>query len=343
VSTARIQITAGNEPPVLKAEITGGNKTFYFPATPVKYAVQVSDKEDGNTTDGSIKPGDVMVSFDYLKGFDMTGIAQGHQQAIAEAPGKTLIGKSDCKSCHLIDQRSAGPSYQEVAKKYKGQKGATDQLAAKIIKGGSGVWGETEMAAHPQISVEDAKKMVDYIMTLGEPKAASKLPLTGTVTPGNEEDGAYLLTASYSDKGANNVPVLSSSALVVLRSPMLTPDQASDLNIARVLWYEGRPGLENIKNNAHAGFKDIDLTGIKTITVMTFMMPGQATGEVELHLDKPDGKLLGKVNAKNQGMSTTTIKPEVTDGVHSIYAVFKNPQAGDKDLFYFVGLKLGNR
>jgi cytochrome c len=73
------------------------------------------------------------------------------------------------------------------------------------------------------------------------------------------------------------------------------------------------------------------------------MMPGQATGDVELHLDTPDGKLIGKVNAKNQGMGAASVKAGALDGVHSIYAVFKNPQAGDKDLFYFVGLKLGNR
>ena len=43
-------------------------------------------------------------------------------------------------------------------------------LAAKVVKGGAGVWGTTEMAAHPQIAVEDAKKMVEYVLSLGEPK-----------------------------------------------------------------------------------------------------------------------------------------------------------------------------
>ena len=62
----------------------------------------------------------------------------------------------------------------------KAQTGAIDLLAAKVVKGGAGVWGTTEMAAHPQIAVEDAKKMVEYILSLGEPKTEKKLPLSGT-------------------------------------------------------------------------------------------------------------------------------------------------------------------
>src|SRR5690606_13787085 len=111
-----------------------------------------------------------------------------------------LIANSDCKSCHLIDQKSAGPAYQDVATRYAGQKDAVDYLVAKIIKGGSGVWGTTEMAAHPQISDADATKMVQYILSLADAKAARKLPIEGTVTPGKETDGVYVLTATYDDK-----------------------------------------------------------------------------------------------------------------------------------------------
>ena len=117
----------------------------------------------------------------------MTQIAQGHQMPTAELPGKALVEKSDCKSCHIIDQKSAGPSYKDIAGKYKAQEGAVNLLAAKIIKGGAGVWGTTEMAAHPQISVEDAKKMVEYILSLDENKVVKKLPLSGAAIPGKEE------------------------------------------------------------------------------------------------------------------------------------------------------------
>jgi len=342
-ATAKLKITAGNEPPLVKAEITGGNKTFFFPGQAVQYTVSVSDKEDGSTGDGKIAAKDVKVSFDYLKGFDMAGIAQGHQQAVAEAPGKTLMDKSDCKSCHTIDQRSAGPSYQEIARKYQGQRGAVDQLAAKIIKGGAGVWGDVEMAAHPQISVDDAKAMVQYILTLNEKKEEKRLPLKGTVVPGNEEDGAYILTATYFDKGSGGIPSIPTTASVILRSPVLTPDQTSDLNIVRIVRSEGRVGLANVKHTAHAAYKDIDMTGVRKISVITFMLPGQAGGTVELRLGKPDGELLGKVDVKKLYMSMEDVKVKSLNGLNTIYVVFANPAAPDQEQFYFGGLRLGNK
>jgi cytochrome c len=343
-NNAKLQITAGNEPPVVKAEITRGNKTFYFPGTPVSYTVEVEDREDGTTKEGKIGAEAVTVSFDYLKGYDMTGIAQGHQRASFELPGKSLIDNSDCKSCHLVDQKSAGPSYKGIAAKYKAKPGAIDELAVKVIKGGAGVWGTTEMSAHPQISVEDAKQMVEYILSMGDEKKKVKLPLSGTVTPGAEEDGAYILTATYFDKGANNVPSIPSSSTVALRSPTLRGDHATELNGVRILRYQGMVGLENIRHNTSAAFKGIDLTGVKKLTLTTFNRPEETVGgDVEIHLDSPDGKLLGKVSVSRPGRGISPVSISGTEGTRSLYLVFVNPNAADKPLFYFVNLKLANK
>jgi cytochrome c len=343
-SEAKIQIIAGNETPVLTAQITGGNKTFFFPGSPVKYAVKVTDKEDGSSADGTIAKEAVTVSFDFLKGYDMTGIIRGHQSPSAELPGKSLMDKSDCKSCHLTDQRSAGPGYNEISQKYKGQPGAVDQLAAKIIKGGAGVWGSTEMAAHPQISVDDAMKIVDYILTLGEQKPKSKMALAGSATPGKEEDGAYLLTYSYKDKGAENLPSLTASGATVLRAPILKADQATELKTASVLYYNGNASLQNVKHNASAVYKDIDMTGIKKLSVFAYIMPGQqAGGNVELHLGSLDGKLIAKGILSGSGAANAEVKIQPVSGTQNIYVVFTNPSAGDKDLFYFGGIKVFNK
>lgn len=344
-ASTQLQVIAGNEQPAVKAQFVSGNKTFFFPGAPVKYTVEAADKEDGTTGDGKITADAVKVSFDYLKGYDMTGIAQGHQKAPSpELPGKGLIDGSDCKSCHLIDQRSAGPAYKEIAKKYEKQEGAVDQLAAKVIKGGAGVWGTTEMAAHPQISVDEARKMVQYIMSLGQEKSAKSLPLAGTVTPGKETDGAYLLTATYYDKGSNNLPSIPASAAAILRSPALKADEASALHIARVLRYQGTTGLENVKNGSWAAYKGIDLTGVKSASISAFIMEDQTVGgEAEVRLDQPDGKLLGKVKFSKPGMSSVATKLDGSEGMHDLYIVFRNAQAGDKNLFYFSGAKLDNK
>jgi cytochrome c len=80
--------------------------------------------------------------------------------------GKSLVEGSDCRACHANDQRLVGPSYQEVAERYQNEEGAVEMLAGKIIEGGAGNWGEIPMAAHLQISREDAAKMVHYVLSL---------------------------------------------------------------------------------------------------------------------------------------------------------------------------------
>lgn len=78
--------------------------------------------------------------------------------------GDQIIESLDCSGCHAVNERMIGPSYQEIADKYS--ENDIDLLASKIIEGGSGVWGGVPMSPHPQVSKEEAKKMVEYILTL---------------------------------------------------------------------------------------------------------------------------------------------------------------------------------
>lgn len=83
--------------------------------------------------------------------------------ATNNASGKDLIEASDCMACHNAVERTIGPSYKEIAEKYSDKD--IEMLASKIIEGGSGVWGSVPMQPHPQVSKEDAKKMVEYILS----------------------------------------------------------------------------------------------------------------------------------------------------------------------------------
>ncbi len=80
--------------------------------------------------------------------------------------GLALIGGSDCLTCHKIDEALTGPPYRDVANKYTNDDTTVTRLAGKIIAGGRGVWGTTPMIAHPTLSLDDAKAMVQYIMLL---------------------------------------------------------------------------------------------------------------------------------------------------------------------------------
>ena len=90
--------------------------------------------------------------------------ASMNEPAKSNLSGDKIIETLDCSGCHAVNERMIGPSYQEIADKYS-EKDA-EMLASKIIEGGSGVWGGVPMSPHPQVSKEDAKKMVQYILSL---------------------------------------------------------------------------------------------------------------------------------------------------------------------------------
>ena len=77
-----------------------------------------------------------------------------------------LAQKKNCMACHAIDKKVLGPAYKDVAAKYAGQKDAVDKLAAKVVKGGSGVWGNVPMPANPQVTEAEAKQLVQWILTI---------------------------------------------------------------------------------------------------------------------------------------------------------------------------------
>ena len=76
-----------------------------------------------------------------------------------------MKNKSDCNACHKEREVSVGPSYLEVAKKYK-DSSDIKVLVEKIKKGGTGVWGQIPMIAHPQLTDEEIEKMVKAILSI---------------------------------------------------------------------------------------------------------------------------------------------------------------------------------
>lgn len=90
-----------------------------------------------------------------------------HKPSAADiAMGKALFLKSDCLTCHKLDTKVVGPAYYDVAKKYPATDANYEMLAGKVISGGSGVWGQVAMAPHPTLTHDDAKKIVEYILSL---------------------------------------------------------------------------------------------------------------------------------------------------------------------------------
>jgi len=100
-----------------------------------------------------------------------TASSSTSSSAIASDKALELIGANDCTTCHRLTKESSGantgPAYSEVAEKYSPAADSTvDRLVKKILTGGSGVWGTIPMTPHPGLKPEDAKTMVQYILSL---------------------------------------------------------------------------------------------------------------------------------------------------------------------------------
>lgn len=365
------QILAGNEPPLVEIDLLKGNKSFFFPDAELDYKITIRDREDGSTETGEIDKNQIAINFDYTpEGFDPIEIAQNHRASdewTAFSKGAVLINQNDCRSCHLDDRKSVGPSYQEVASRYKSNPSIYPDIARKIINGGTGVWGEHAMSAHPQLAEEDALLMVNYIMSMEEQTSAPEThPLEGSyvtrIPQGDNGKGSYLLRVAYTDQGAGGIQGLSSEKIIALRNPSVDPEKYDEGNGTRLLTTPSR-SFSMVGDGAYLAYDQIDLSGIATIEVVAQAPPREnaAGASVEIRLDSPEGQLIGsteqiepkevnfrdiirkmrEANAKAgkpdaqidfgeaRRMASSVVSAELSpvDGIHKVYLVFKNPNA----------------
>lgn len=328
-----IPLYAGNETPVVTISITG-NKTFYFPGKKVSYSVKAEDKDDNSAIKDDTA---FVVSADYIEGTDKAANPQGHQILSAAAIGRNTMLALDCKNCHQTDQKSIGPAFTEVAKKYAKESNAVTYLSEKIIKGGAGVWGETPMAAHPNLKNEDAQQIVQWILTLAGTEKRKSLPLTGSVAPTLDkpikDKGLLVIRASYTDKGAAGIRPMTGETSVVLKNSKMLFSGVTKTKDFSSIDYNGMHMMILPKATGWFSIDDIDLTGVSSASIMAGWQKAPEFGfNFEIRLDAPDGKLLGQGTLIG-GMPTTgpmggTIIPipfePVTDGkLHSVYIISK--------------------
>jgi len=339
-SSKAIDLKVGNEPPMVSFDLSNANKTFYFPGTKLNYQVKVQDKEDGSLANGKIQPSQIAVSLDYMPlGYDQIDIAstqRGADMSAFSSTGQILMNKSDCKSCHMMNKRSVGPSYIEVSNKYRGKNGAVESLAQKVIKGGAGVWGDHAMSAHPNLSVADARAIVEYILTTGEKKSTVKsAPIKGEyeikAAADQKEKGTYVFRAAYRDKGTASMSPLVGEEVVLLRHPTLNPELA-DFNKGFNKFITPSKTLNMDGDGSYLAYKDIDLTGIGSVAIKVNgnMRGSSAGGVIEVRLDAADGTMIGKtdfVNFTQRGQNKAVASINDTVGKHTLFFVFRNPSA----------------
>jgi cytochrome c len=75
-----------------------------------------------------------------------------------------LAQSSGCMTCHGMDKKIIGPSYKEIAAKYRNDKGAQASLEKKVKAGGKGVWGDMPMPPNAHVKDEDIKTLVAWVL-----------------------------------------------------------------------------------------------------------------------------------------------------------------------------------
>jgi cytochrome c len=94
--------------------------------------------------------------------FVSAGLLAGAGNALAS---EALAKKHNCLACHAVDKKLIGPSFAEVAGKYKGDAGGEAKLVAKIKNGGTGVWGQMPMPPNASVPDADIKTLVKWVLT----------------------------------------------------------------------------------------------------------------------------------------------------------------------------------
>ena len=329
-----VQVYAGNSTPGVTISING-NKTFYFPGKQVSYSVAASDKEDS-----AIAANNYFVSADYMEVTDLSSIPLGHQQGEVGISGKSLTLSLDCKSCHKEAEKSIGPAFIDVSKKYQHDQNAGTYLIDKIIKGGGGVWGETQMAAHPSLPRGDIEQIVNWIMSLADNKALKKsLPQNGSLQPSLnkpiKDNGVLSISASYTDMGGANIKSLTGRTTMLLRNNKVVFSGKEKMKGFTSINFNGFNYMIVPTTEGWFTLDNLDLSGIGSAMIIAGWQKAPQYGfDFEIRLDDVAGKLLGAGNItagkekSNQGglgfgMTSLTIEP-VTDGkLHTIYIISK--------------------
>lgn len=329
-TSQEVKIEAGNEPPKVAIDFSG-NESFYWNQKPIAFQVKVKDKEEGSLATGEITPDEVLVTVDVSDmGTDLTLLAQNQENAssLYLHPGQQFIKQSDCLACHQQEAKSIGPSWLQVAKRYKNDEKTLATLSQKIMKGGNGNWGQAAMSAHPQLKAEEVSEMVNYILDIGkEQQANNRLPVQGTYKPDSKAEGLYVFRALYKDKGYGNTPPQVGQASRVLRNAKVKAINC-DENIGAIRY--NNTYIRFPSEKSYITFNDVDMTGIENLKVAfatTFPC------RLSFRLNKPDGPEIGFLDlqpteapGKNITNIITNWKEQAVmikslNGKHTLYAV----------------------
>ncbi|HEY0894774.1 MAG TPA: PQQ-dependent sugar dehydrogenase, partial [Cellvibrio sp.] len=342
--TAPLEI--GNEPPVISLSTTE-NQSFFWPDTKqFNYAFSVNDKEDG--TVGEVENGNPLVTFTYVEPEKKSAL--GHQAVNLIDQGKSLVDANNCLGCHKLDEKMVGPAFRDVAKKYQKDSKAIAYLVNKLGNGGAGVWGEMNMPAFSGLSEAERTALATYVLSLAIDYSPKGLALSGAADlkshqkssaalmadkPYTMNGEAYIFTAKYKDKGANNFSSIEVSKQIKLIPARLdfysvyVPTSATK-EAKQDTFYDVKsimvPASEEVSGFA---FGRYDLTAVKSVKLGALFFKEPTTWLFEIRRGNAEGDVLASgtispTKLKTYGRNSIPLKE--TSGFTELYINIKPEQ-----------------
>lgn len=204
-----------NHAPVVKI-ISPANNSSYNSGAQTHYEINVSDKEDGESKYDEIDAKQVLLEVKYFNDASKINTAINEN----DAPGLAAMKTSNCFNCHGFNNKVIGPPFNEINKKYKPTAANISLMEKRIKNGSTGVWGKTPMPTHPELSDAQIKNMVQWIVqTASAPNVHYYIGLEGNFNLKTaNKNGAYELTASYTDHGINNAGRLAGKDAILIKT-----------------------------------------------------------------------------------------------------------------------------
>jgi cytochrome c len=327
-----LPVIVGNARPQVEF-VTPRDGDFFVPGENVRFRVVVRDKEDGTSDieqaeeDGwhfieAMAPNRL-----FIESVPVPSAAEASAQETS--PGLALIRKSDCFNCHTNNRPLVGPSFVDIANKYRDQPHQLDQSVARVLNGSTGVWGKVGMLPHQQHTPAEVRSMVEYVYSV---TAASSNPIANgfnNVIATQPTSGSIRLEATYTDLGRDDIPKLIGVGAVTLRNPHLQAEEADAIAGAKRLNSdnaEGKQFVGAIEHDGYLQFSKVRFDDLSAIKVR--VASAGAGGTIEIHRGSVDGPLLGQtsveVNGQWEKFYDKTFPLEQGQGQDDLFVVFKN-------------------
>jgi len=320
ISSASLPLVVGNSAPEVRF-VEPHDGDFFTPGQPVKYAIAVSDREDGSSSDYE----EIFEPRTYVN----ANWSRGDGRVEDVEPGLALMKQSDCFNCHSVEQKIVGPALLDVAAKYRGQEGALETSVQRVIKGSSKVWSEIPMLPHESLNPDQVRMMVRWVYGLEPGKTGANLTrgLNGQLkAPKDERIKFGILEATYTDGGRAPAGSLSGRTSVRLRARRLQAEAADEKHGLKVLGnFVGA-----IDHGHYVKFDHVNLADSGSVTFRV-ASAGQG-GKIQLHSATASGPLLAEVDVAPTGgwekWTELTTSLSEGSGRADVFAVFVNPGKG---------------